>query len=87
MGNSGKPFQMNVNLYIRLTCALAHPGCRYDAVWHWAKLEPSTIGEAALQRRLSSHYPVKAFSTYRMLLDPNNVLGNEWLDRVLPIKA
>lgn len=56
-------------------------------MWHWAKLEPSTIGEAALQRRLSSHYPVKAFSTYRMLLDPNNVLGNEWLDRVLPIKA
>jgi len=64
---------------------------RYNAVWHWAKLEPPVPGspgaEAELGRirkRLAARYPLKQFNQYRALLDPHNVLSNEWLERIIP---
>ena len=110
--------------------------CRFDATWHWAKLEPEEGSAATLtatQRKLAARFPVKLvstregpegvggeegllcgckaptphtspptfssrplkssqclphpapqFNTYRTLLDPKNVLSNNWLDQVLP---
>ncbi|GAX80918.1 hypothetical protein CEUSTIGMA_g8353.t1 [Chlamydomonas eustigma] len=62
---------------------------KYGAVWHWAKLEVDERGgaassSAAVQKRLAARFPVKEFNSYRSLLDPKNVLANEWLDKVLP---
>jgi len=67
---------------------------RYNAVWHWAKLElppghdqPGSEGAKELARiraRLAARYPVALYNTYREVVDPNNVLANEWLSALLP---
>ena len=59
---------------------------RFGAVWHWAKLEPRAEGGgmAAIRKRLAARFPIKQFNSYRTLLDPKNVLSNDWLDQVLP---
>ncbi len=59
---------------------------RFGAVWHWAKLEPPT-SEAelrAVRARLAARFPVQQYNSYRALLDPKNVLANEWLDKIFP---
>ena len=59
---------------------------KYGAVEHWAKIEvPSDPRElAGLRARLAARYPLAAFSALRERVDPNNVLGNELVDTLLP---
>eukprot|EP00798_Chlamydomonas_sp_ICE-L_P020691 gene20691-27490_t len=59
---------------------------KYGAVWHWAKLEvPTSPCELkSVRAKLAARYPVKEYNAYRTLLDPRNILANEWLDALFP---
>mmetsp|Transcript_27300 Transcript_27300/g.73788 ORF Transcript_27300/g.73788 Transcript_27300/m.73788 type:complete len:638 (+) Transcript_27300:122-2035(+) len=59
---------------------------RFNATWHWAKLEvPQSEAERKkLQARISKRYPVDKIGAYREVLDPQNVLANDWVNAVLP---
>lgn len=59
---------------------------RFNATWHWAKLEPDNADLAQLRKRIDARFPSRLLAMYRNLLDPKDVLGNEWLDKVLPRK-
>ena len=53
--------------------------CRFDATWHWAKLEPEEGSAATLtatQRKLAARFPVKLVSTRE---GPEGVGGEEGL--------
>ena len=56
------------------------------ATEHWAKLEvPEDVAEqAALRERLAQRFPTRVYGQARADLDPKNILGNAWLDAVLP---
>eukprot|EP00955_Chlamydomonas_euryale_P019292 205663-Chlamydomonas_euryale.AAC.5 len=58
---------------------------RFNAVWHWAKLEPEWVEPSRLAKRLAARFPTREFAKFRGLLDPHGVLGNEWLDKALPL--
>lgn len=60
---------------------------KFDAKWHWAKLEAGEDKErlAWVQAYLRKHYPVERFNAVRLTLDPENNLGNPWLNAVLPL--
>lgn len=55
---------------------------KYNAVWHWAKLELPDSKERLekVRQQLRARYPVDDFNAARAQLDPNNLLSNEWLD-------
>lgn len=66
----------------------------YDAKWHWAKLETAfqwrgkDAGFDRLEwarQYLRDHYDVPRFNHVRRTLDPQNNLGNQWLNEVLPL--
>jgi len=59
---------------------------RYDAADHWAKIElPATEAELiALRQRLRQRFPVEAFNRWRAELDPDNILGSELIDALMP---
>ncbi len=64
---------------------------RFNATWHWAKLEASGRTEsdmARVRQALVRHYggAISALQRYRAVLDPAGTLSNEWLDAVLPYK-
>lgn len=64
---------------------------RFNATWHWAKLEASGRTESDMTRvrqALTRHYggAISALQRYRAVLDPAGTLSNEWLDAVLPYK-
>ncbi|KAF5832906.1 hypothetical protein DUNSADRAFT_11056 [Dunaliella salina] len=61
----------------------------FNATWHWAKLEvPQSEAERKkLQARISKRYPVDKVGAYREVLDPQNVLANDWVNAVLPQKS
>lgn len=58
---------------------------KYDAVWHWAKIELPDQPErlAAMRTRLAARYPLTQFNTWRGKLDPNNILSNKVIDELL----
>jgi L-galactono-1,4-lactone dehydrogenase len=60
---------------------------KYGAKWHWAKLEPGEDEQrrAWVREYLKQHYDVATFNQARRALDPENNLGNEWLNAVLPL--
>lgn len=60
---------------------------KYGAKWHWAKLEPGVDDErrAWLRKHLAAHYDLGGFNVVRRALDPENNLGNDWLNAVLPM--
>ena len=60
---------------------------KYNAKWHWAKLEPGADRErlARVQRYLKQQYDVRRFNHVRHTLDPSNNMGNKWLNDVLPL--
>ena len=60
---------------------------KYQAKWHWAKLEPGDDPErlARVRAQLQERYDVKRFNFVRHALDPENNLGNKWLNAVLPL--
>jgi L-galactono-1,4-lactone dehydrogenase len=60
---------------------------KYGAKWHWAKLEPGGDDErrAWVRKYLAEHYDVGRFNQARRALDPENNLGNDWLNAVLPL--
>jgi L-galactono-1,4-lactone dehydrogenase len=60
---------------------------KYGAKWHWAKLEIGDDEErlARVRRQLAERYDVKKFNFVRHALDPENNLGNRWLNAVLPL--
>ncbi|KAG1665934.1 hypothetical protein FOA52_004524 [Chlamydomonas sp. UWO 241] len=60
---------------------------RFNATWHWAKLEPEWMAPSVLAKRLAARFPTKEFGKFRMLLDPRDVLGNAWLDKALPLPS
>ena len=66
--------------------AKEHLDREVGATEHWAKLElpADAMGQAALRERLALRFPAKAFARARAECDPKNVLGNVWLDVVLP---
>ena len=65
---------------------------KYNAAWHWAKLEvprsaQGQVDEGKMDRirkKLGAKYPLDLFNAYRSMLDPKNILANEWLDQVIP---
>ncbi|EFJ51000.1 hypothetical protein VOLCADRAFT_88191 [Volvox carteri f. nagariensis] len=73
--------------YTRLVESKLMP--RFDATWHWAKLETSSRPEGELEGlvrpRLASRFgsALGALSRYRAVLDPQGTLANKWLDAVL----
>ncbi len=62
---------------------------RFNATWHWAKLEADSRppGEFAsvVAPRLQARFEeaLTALKRYRAVLDPKGTLGNAWLDAVL----
>jgi L-galactono-1,4-lactone dehydrogenase len=60
---------------------------KYHAKWHWAKLELGEDRERLewVRRYLKEHYDVQRFNLVRHALDPENNLGNDWLNAVLPL--
>lgn len=60
---------------------------KYGAKWHWAKLEPGEDAErlVRVQEYLKERYDVRRFNHVRHTLDPQNNLGNKWLNAVLPL--
>lgn len=60
---------------------------KYGAKWHWAKLEPGQDQERLqrIREHLREHYDVGKFNFVRRALDPENNLGNQWLNAVLPL--
>jgi len=56
------------------------------AAEHWAKVElPGSEAElVALRRALNARFPLERFNAARQELDPNNVLGNDLVDALLP---
>lgn len=62
---------------------------KYQAKWHWAKLEaggdPKRL--AWIRSYLRERYDVDRFNLVRRTLDPENNLGNQWLNAVLPLTA
>jgi L-galactono-1,4-lactone dehydrogenase len=61
---------------------------KYDAKWHWAKLENSFLPESrgpVIREYLGKYYDVPRFNQVRRTLDPENNLGNVWLNFVLPL--
>ena len=59
---------------------------RHGGAEHWAKVElPGTeAGLVELRKRLGERFPLARFNAARQELDPNNVLGNELVDALLP---
>lgn len=66
----------------------------YKAKWHWAKLETDFKWESKepgfdrlewVKQYLRDHYDVARFNHVRRTLDPQNNLGNKWLNAVLPL--
>jgi L-galactono-1,4-lactone dehydrogenase len=62
---------------------------KYKAKWHWAKLEAGNDLErlARVRAYLREHYDVDRFNLVRRALDPQNNLGNQWLNSVLPLTS
>lgn len=60
---------------------------KYKAKWHWAKLEIGDDSQrlAWVKAHLRDCYDVKRFNMVRHALDPENNLGNRWLNSVLPL--
>ena len=60
---------------------------KYKAKWHWAKLEPGTSKERVqgIRAYLKERYDVDRFNFVRHALDPENNLGNSWLNSILPL--
>jgi L-galactono-1,4-lactone dehydrogenase len=61
---------------------------RYNATWHWAKIEPpagpdAAAALAAMRARLAARFDLRAFNAARARLDPDNILGSALLDEVL----
>lgn len=73
------------NHYARLCETEIMP--KYGAKWHWAKLEPGEDEErlARIQQYLKQQYDVRRFNHVRRTLDPQNNLGNQWLNAILPL--
>ena len=66
---------------------------KFNATWHWAKLEvprSSLTGQLdevkmdQIRKRLSAKFPLELFNAYRAMLDPKNILANQWIDSVIP---
>jgi L-galactono-1,4-lactone dehydrogenase len=66
----------------------------YGAKWHWAKLETEFKWKRKddefvrlewVRQYLRDHYDVSRFNHVRRTLDPQNNLGNQWLNDVLPL--
>jgi len=59
---------------------------RAGAAEHWAKIElPRSEAELVeLRRALQARFPLDRFNAARQELDPNNVLGNELIDALIP---
>uniref|UniRef100_A0A1D1ZQN5 FAD-binding PCMH-type domain-containing protein n=1 Tax=Auxenochlorella protothecoides TaxID=3075 RepID=A0A1D1ZQN5_AUXPR len=60
---------------------------KYDAVEHWAKVEPPEDAAEleALRQRLGRRFPVAAFQAARRRLDPKNILSNDWVNALFPL--
>jgi L-galactono-1,4-lactone dehydrogenase len=60
----------------------------YNATWHWAKIEPPAQPQrlAAMRQALAARFPLDAFNAQRARLDPDNILGNDWLDGLLGVQ-
>eukprot|EP00892_Ulva_mutabilis_P004800 jgi/Ulvmu1/2692/UM014_0148.1 len=60
---------------------------KYGAKWHWAKLEPGEDQERLerVQQYLRQQYDIRRFNHVRHTLDPQNNLGNKWLNAVIPL--
>ncbi|GIL70539.1 hypothetical protein Vretimale_3672 [Volvox reticuliferus] len=62
---------------------------RFNATWHWAKLEAASRPEAELEAvvrpRLAARFgpALAALRRYRAVLDPKGTLSNKWLDAVV----
>ncbi|KAL0359600.1 UNVERIFIED_CONTAM: L-galactono-1,4-lactone dehydrogenase, mitochondrial [Sesamum angustifolium] len=65
----------------------AHLWDQYSAYEHWAKIEvPKDKDElAALQARLRKRFPVDAYNKARNELDPDHILSNNVLEKLLPV--
>lgn len=61
---------------------------KYGAKWHWAKLELGDDPQRLrwVQQYLRDRYDVDRFNVVRHALDPENNLGNRWLNTVLPLR-
>ena len=61
---------------------------KYGAKWHWAKLELGDDPQRQqwVQQYLRERYDVGRFNVVRHALDPENNLGNRWLNTVLPLR-
>jgi L-galactono-1,4-lactone dehydrogenase len=62
---------------------------RYNATWHWAKIEPPEDPKrlAAMRAALASRFPLEQFNAQRARLDPDNILGNKLLDQLVGTHA
>ncbi len=62
---------------------------KYNAAWHWAKIEPPQDPEQleAMRAALAKRYPLECFRQLRARLDPHNVLGNDMVDTLLGAPA
>ena len=58
----------------------------YGAADHWAKIElPATEAELmALRKQLKTRFPVETFTRWRQELDPDNVMGSDLIDALMP---
>jgi L-galactono-1,4-lactone dehydrogenase len=57
----------------------------YNAIWHWAKIEPPEDQEAlaAMRAALAARYPLERFNAARKRVDPDNILANDMVDKLI----
>ncbi len=68
---------------------------KYNASWHWAKIEPPTETDPStaaarlegMRARLAARFPLGELAAARARLDPRNVLGSAMFDLLLGAPA